>query len=109
MPTIREMSRRAVYRRIGIDAMAGGDNAAALWALEIAAGADWSTTARGANDPEMVCLLALSRYRAGRMRSVIEVLDDASAEQGWENLAPIARTVARVEALPGDESVGVMR
>ncbi len=109
MPTVREMSRRAVYRRLGIEAMSAGDNAAALWALEIAAGADWSTTARGANDPEMVCLLALARYRAGRMRSVIEVLDDAGEERGWEILADIARTVARVEALPGDESVGVMR
>lgn len=109
MPTVKSFSRRAVYRRLGLDAANRGDNAAALWALETAAGADWSTAPRGANDPEMLCSLSLARLRAGRYRSVIETLDRAGEEEGWLLLVELARTVARVETLPGNESVGVMR
>jgi len=109
MPTVKSFSRRAVYRRLGLDATERGDNAAALWALETGAGADWSTAPRGANDPEMLCSLSLARLRAGRYRSVIETLDRAGEEEGWQMLVELARTVARVETLPGNESVGVMR
>ncbi len=109
LPSVREMARRAVYRRVGLDAAAAGDNATALWALETAAGADWTTVARGANDPEMLCSLALARFRAGRHRPVVQTLDALGAEPGWGALADLARTVARVDAMPGADSVGVMR
>jgi len=109
LPSIREMARRGVYRRVGLDAAAGGDNATALWALETAAGADWSTASRGANDPEMICSLALARFRAGRYRPVVQSLDDLGAAPGWSALRDLARTVARVDAMPGADSVGVMR
>lgn len=109
LPSVREMARRAVYRRVGLDAAATGDNATALWALETAAGADWTTVARGANDPEMLCSLALARFRAGRHRPVVQTLDGLGAAPGWSALADLARTVARVDAMPGADSVGVMR
>ena len=109
LPSVREMTRRAVYRRAGLDAAAAGDNATALWALETAAGADWTTVARGANDPEMICSLALARFRAGRHRPVVQTLDELGAAPGWGALADLARTVARVDAMPGADSVGVMR
>ena len=109
LPSIRDMARRAMYRRVGLDAAAGGDNATALWSLETAAGADWTTVARGANDPEMICSLALARFRAGRYRPVVQTLDELGAAPGWSALRDLARTVARVDAMPGADSVGVMR
>ena len=109
VPTARDLTRRALYRQVGLDAHAAGDNAAAFWALESAVGVNASTSARGGNDPQMVCSLALARFRAGHFRPVTGALDDAGGHPGWEPLRTLARTVARVEAMPGIDSVGVMR
>ena len=107
LPTLRAMVERAVVREMGLDAHAAGDAAVALWALGVAGGTD--DTPRGARDPELLCTLSLVRFRAGTHRPVIRTLDAASALAGWESLGPVARAVARVEALPGAGVQGVMR
>lgn len=107
LPTLRAMVERAVAREVGLDAHGAGDAAVALWALEVASGS--GEAPRGARDPELLCTLSLVRFRAGSHRPVIRVLEQASALPGWEVLGPVARAVARVEALPGAGVHGVMR
>ncbi len=109
LPTIRDFARRAVYRALGLAALRAGDNEVALWSLAMAAGDTAGTAPRGANDPEMICSLALARFRAGHHRPAVVSLDEVGEGPGWEVAAALARTVARVETLPGADSVGVMR
>lgn len=107
LPTLRAMVERALAREVGLDAFAAGDGAVALWALEVASGP--SEAPRGARDPELLCTLSLARYQAGTYRPVIRALEGAASLPGWEILGPVARSVARVEALPGAGVHGVMR
>jgi hypothetical protein len=109
LPTVRDFTRRAVYRDMGLDAARARDNEVSMWALEMASGDVAATAPRGANDPEMICSLALARFRAGHHRPAVQSLDAAGESRGWDVASVLARTVARVETLPGADSVGVMR
>ncbi len=101
--------RRALYRDLGVRALAEGDSELALLALEEAAEARGRVRPGSGLDPLLLAALARARYECNELQRAVELLDDMAAVKGWQFAAPVARTIARVAVVGSGADAKVNR
>lgn len=101
--------RRALYRDLGLAALADGQPEVARPLLEEAAGAVPRPVPGDGRDPVLLAGLVSARFQSGELSRAAELAHAIAQSPGWEFADVVSQAVARVAVLPSPSQPRVRR